>query len=97
MQIDSIPDVLRSNPTQNIIFVGNNVPARAIAASLSEKNVLFAFSLSAGHWEADHAAFVLQNRRQFIKLKGNTVLRFFKFICATELERDALHYFRQAN
>ena len=59
MQIDSILDVLRLNSTQNIIFVGNNVRARAIAASLSEKNVLFAFSLSAGHWEADHAAFVL--------------------------------------
>ena len=89
--------MLRSNPTQNITFVGNDVRARAIAAPLSEKNVLFAFSLSAGHWEADHAAFVLQNRRQFIKLKGNTVLRFFKFICATELERDALRYFHQEN
>ena len=52
MQIDSIPDVLRSNPTQNIIFVGNNVRARAIAASQPKKTVLFAFSLSAGHWEA---------------------------------------------
>ena len=37
MQIDSIPDALRSNPTQNIIFVGNNVRARAIAASQPKK------------------------------------------------------------
>ena len=79
MQIDSILDPLRSNPTQNIIFVGNNVRAREIAASQPKKTVLFAFSLSAGHWEADHAAFVLQNRRQFIKLKGNTVFRFAFF------------------
>ena len=60
-------------------FVGNNVRARAIAASQPKKTVLFAFSLSAGHRGADHAAFVLQNRRQFIKLKGNTVLRFAFF------------------
>ena len=55
-QIDSILDTLRANPTKNIILVGNNVRARAIAASLPEKNVLFAFSLSAGHREADHVA-----------------------------------------
>ncbi len=30
-------------------FVGNNVQARALAAALPEKNVLFAFALSAGH------------------------------------------------
>lgn len=52
-QLDSALDTLRENQTKNIVFVGNNVRARAFAASLPEKNVLFAFALSAGHREAD--------------------------------------------
>lgn len=53
-QLDSVMDTLRSNKTKNIVFVGNNVSARSLAASLPEKNVLFAFALSAGHRESDH-------------------------------------------
>ncbi len=53
-QLDSILDVLRANPTQNIIFVGNNVRAKALADALPEKKVLFAFASSAGHREKDH-------------------------------------------
>lgn len=52
-QIDSILEVLRVNPTKNIVFIGNNVRTRALAASLPEKNVLFAFASSAGHRERD--------------------------------------------
>ena len=52
-QLDSALDTLQANQTKNIVFVGNNVRARALAASLSEKNVLFAFALSAGHRESD--------------------------------------------
>lgn len=52
-QLDSILDTLRSNRTKNIVFVGNNVRARYYARLLPEKNVLFAFSLSAGHREPD--------------------------------------------
>ena len=55
-QIDSILDALRANATQNIVFVGNDVRARALTDSLPEKNVLFAFALSAGHRERDHVA-----------------------------------------
>ena len=55
-QIDSILDALRANGTKNIVFVGNNVRAEALAASLPEKNVLFAFALSAGHRESDRVA-----------------------------------------
>ena len=55
-QLDSILDSLRANGTKNIIFVGNNVRARALAASLPEKNVLFAFVSSAGHRERDRVA-----------------------------------------
>ena len=52
-QLDSVLDTLRANRTKNIVFVGNNVQTRALAAELPDKNVLFAFALSAGHREAD--------------------------------------------
>ena len=52
-QIDSILETLRANPAKTIVFVGNNVRAKALAASLPEKNVLFAFASSAGHRERD--------------------------------------------
>ena len=52
-QIDSVLDTLRANRTKNIVFVGNNVRASELAASLPEKNVMFAFALSAGHRERD--------------------------------------------
>ena len=55
-QLDSILETLRANQTKNIVFVGNNVRASAIAASLPEKNVLFAFVSSAGHRERDRVA-----------------------------------------
>ena len=55
-QLGSITEILRANGTKNIVFVGNNVRAAALAASLPEKNVLFAFALSAGHREPDRVA-----------------------------------------
>ena len=55
-QLASILDTLRSNPAKNIVFVGNNVRAKALAAALPEKNVLFAFALSAGHREPDRVS-----------------------------------------
>ena len=53
-QVGEIIDVLRANPTKNIVFVGNDVRAEEIAAMLPEKNVLFAFALYAGHRERDY-------------------------------------------
>ena len=55
-QLDSALGALRANPTKNIVFVGNNVRAEALAASMPEKNVLFAFALSAGHRESNRVA-----------------------------------------
>lgn len=52
-QLDSILDALRANHTKNIVFVGNNVRAKELATSLPEKNVLFAFALSAGHRKSE--------------------------------------------
>ena len=46
-KLDSILETLQANRTKNIVFVGSNVRACALAASLPEKNVLFAFASSA--------------------------------------------------
>ena len=55
-QLNSILETLRANRTKNLVFVGNDVRARALSDALSEKNVLFAFASSAGHREPDHVA-----------------------------------------
>ena len=66
-QIESVLDALRSNRTKNIVFVGNNIRAKALAELLPEKNVMFAFAASAGHREREYVASV-----DLKKLKGNT-------------------------
>lgn len=53
-QIESILDILSSNITKNIVFVGNNVNAKDLSEKLPEKNVLFAFASSAGHREPNY-------------------------------------------
>ena len=55
-QLESIMETLRASRAKNIVFVGNDVRASAIAASLPEKNVMFAFASSAGHRERDYVA-----------------------------------------
>ncbi len=57
-QIDSILEDLKANKTKNIVFVGNNVRAKELAASMPKKNILFAFVSSAGHRESDRVASV---------------------------------------
>ncbi len=52
-QVETVIDVLRSNGTKNIVFVGNNVRAKEFADRLPKKNVMFAFALSAGHRASD--------------------------------------------
>ena len=69
-QIDSILDALRANGTKNIVFVGNNVRAETLAASLPEKNVLFAFALSAGHRESDRVASIDLKKITIGQLRG---------------------------
>ena len=55
-QLESIMETLRASRAKNLVFVGNDVRASAIAASLPEKNVMFAFASSAGHRERDYVA-----------------------------------------
>lgn len=53
-QIETILETLRASRAKTIIFVGNNVRASETAALLPEKNVLFAFTSSAGHRESKY-------------------------------------------
>lgn len=69
-QIDAILDTLRASRAKNIIFVGNNVRAAALAAQLPEKNVLFAFASSAGHREHDRVASVDLKKITIGQLRG---------------------------
>ena len=69
-QLDSILDTLRASQAKNIVFVGNDVRADAIAAALPEKNVLFAFASSAGHREPDRVASVDLKKITIGQLRG---------------------------
>ena len=69
-QLDSVLDTLRTNRTKNIVFVGNNVQARALAAALPEKNVLLAFTLSAGHREPDRVVSIDLKKITIGQLRG---------------------------
>ena len=69
-QLDSVLDALRTNRTKNIVFVGNNVRTRALAAALPEKNVLFAFALSAGHRESDRVVSIDLKKITIGQLRG---------------------------
>ena len=69
-QIDSILDTLRTNRSKNIVFVGNNVRTRALASSFHEKNVMFAFALSAGHREADRVVSIDRKKITIGQLPG---------------------------
>ena len=69
-QIDSVLNTLRANRAKNIVFVGNNVRARALADALPEKNILFAFSLSAGHRERDRVSSIDMKKITIGQLAG---------------------------
>ncbi len=69
-QIDTVLDALRANATKNIVFVGNNVRAAELAAKLPEKNVLFAFSSSAGHREPDKVVSIDLKKITIGQLRG---------------------------
>ena len=57
-QLDSVLPLLLANKAKNIIFVGNNLRTKELAAQLPEKNVLFAFASSAGHRDSDQVVSV---------------------------------------
>ena len=56
--------------TQLDSVVGNNVQTRALAAALPEKNILFAFALSAGHREPDRVVSIDLKKITIGQLRG---------------------------
>ena len=69
-QLGAVMETLRANRTENIVFVGNNVRARETATALPEKNVMFAFALSAGHRERDRVASIDMKKITIGQLAG---------------------------
>lgn len=69
-QLASAIDALRGNRSSNIVFVGNNVRAAETAALLPDKNVLFAFSLSAGHRESSRVVSIDLKKITIGQLRG---------------------------
>lgn len=57
-QIDTVVDILRENQSKNIVFVGNNTNANYTSSLLKDKNVMFAFLVSAGHRESNRVVSV---------------------------------------
>ena len=57
-QIDTVIDILRENQSKNIVFVGNNTNASYTSSLLKDKNVMFAFLVSAGHRESNRVVSV---------------------------------------
>ena len=69
-QLEAVIDTLRANGSPNIVFVGNNVRATETAALLPDKNVMFAFALSAGHRESDRVASIDLKKITIGQLRG---------------------------
>lgn len=82
-QLESVLPILNANVSKNVVFVGNNVGAKAFTQKLPNKNILFAFASSAGHREEDKVVSVDMKKITIGQLKGselNTLLidRIFK-------------------
>ena len=69
-QLEAVIDTLRANGSPNVVFVGNNVRATETAALLPDKNVMFAFALSAGHRESDRVASIDLKKITIGQLRG---------------------------
>lgn len=70
-QLDTVLEILRANKTENIVFVGNNVRTSELVAALPEKNVMFAFALSAGHRENDRVVSIDLKKITIGQLRGS--------------------------
>ena len=71
-QIDSVVQPLKDNASRNIVFVGNNLKTDELTSALSEKTVLFAFAMSAGHREKDYIRSVSLNKITVGNTKGTS-------------------------
>lgn len=61
-QLQNIIPILNQNVSKNIVLIGNNTSASEYAKLMPEKNVLFAFSSSAGRREQDRVISINLNK-----------------------------------
>jgi 2-dehydropantoate 2-reductase len=70
-QLEEVIPVLKENESENIVFVGNNVKTREYSQALPDKNVLFAFALTAGHRDEDKVVSIDLHKIVIGQLKEN--------------------------
>ena len=68
-QLESVIPVLTDNSSKNIVFVGNNLSPEALVEKLPGKNVLFGFSMAAGHREKDRVVSISLHKITIGQLK----------------------------
>ena len=69
-QLESVIPMLLTNGSKNIVFVGNNLSPEAFVEMLPGKNVLFGFSMAAGHREKDRVVSISLHKITIGQLKG---------------------------
>lgn len=69
-QLDGILPILFQNISKNIVFIGNNLKTEYYAKLLRAKNVLFGFTLAAGHREIDKVVSIDLRNITIGNLKG---------------------------
>ena len=69
-QIESLISDLAANGSENIAFIGNNLSPEALVEKLPGKNVLFGFSMAAGHREKDRVVSISLHKITIGQLKG---------------------------
>ena len=68
-QLKSVMPILTDNGSKNIVFVGNNLSPKELAEKLPGKNVLFGFSMAAGHREKDRVVSISLHKITIGQLK----------------------------
>ena len=69
-QLKSVIPILTDNGSKSIVFVGNNLSPKELAEKLPGKNVLFGFSMAAGHREKDRVVSISLHKITIGQLKG---------------------------
>ncbi len=69
-QLKSVIPILTDNGSKNIVFVGNNLSPKELSEKLPGKNVLFGFSMAAGHREKDRVVSISLHKITIGQLKG---------------------------
>jgi 2-dehydropantoate 2-reductase len=68
-QLESVISMILVNDSKNLVFVGNNLSPKEIVEKLPGKNVLFGFSMSAGHREKDRVVSISLHKITIGQLK----------------------------